>query len=322
MKKLLYYVIDYLNIDSIIGTYFRKSKSLVRLIPPYEFYSGDRRKRIKINGVKFIIEPRDLVQHILLKPDVLNTEDYGLKYLMCCLEKYKDSNVVVFDIGSNCGQFSLLGSDEIEDRFPNMKVSFHAFEPNPFVFKRLTQNYKLNQHLESNIKFFNKGIGSKEEFLEIQMPLRNSGAGSLLRNYQNEPNEVHLVEIIRLDEHVRSQEIKELIVFLKIDVEGFEPMVLTGASELIKSNLPDIYIEMGQGYEKQKFIFNFLREIGYELFADINSELSIVNHENEDSFIRDGGLYNVLARPSDSLKKQCTIRVGDFSEITKFDSEN
>ena len=128
------------------------------------------------------------------------------------------------------------------------------------------------------------------------MPLRNSGAGSLLRNYQNEPHEIHLVDIISLDEYIKEEKLANYdVCFLKIDVEGFENNVLIGASDLIDKNSPDIYIEMGQGEDGQKFIINFLKQKNYTLFAEIKTRLTKITDANEDSFIRMTELYNIFA---------------------------
>jgi FkbM family methyltransferase len=237
----------------------------------------------------------------LLKPNVKKVENYGIEYLIKQARNYKDEPVVVFDIGANCGQFSLLCMSEVKRKFPHTKISIHAFEPNPYVFERLNQNLELNKKLADNIKHFQKGIGEKKATLEIQMPLRNSGAGSLLRNYEHEPNEIHLVDIVSLDEHISKELITEKVAFLKIDVEGFEPKVLMGANKTISNNLPDIYIEMGQSEPIQKFIFNYLRERNYKIFAEIGTSLTPVTEANETYFINEISLYNVFATCSETF---------------------
>lgn len=303
MKKIIFTIIDLFNIDSLISSYFRNSAFLIRLIPDPLFYNQSTKKKIKVNGINFIIEPSDLVQYALFKPKLVNTEMYGIQYLLVQAPDYGKAKNLIFDIGANCGQFSLLTLSYLKEKFPDLSFTIHSFEPNPYVFERLSGNIKENANIAENIKCFKKGIGNESATLQIQMPLRNSGAGSLLRNYQHEPNETHSVDIISLDEHVKKEGLTEYkICFLKIDVEGFEPQVLKGANDTITNFLPDIYIEMGQDEDKQRFIINFLKGKNYILYAEVESGFVKITDSNELGFIRESGLYNIFATCSENFK--------------------
>ena len=254
MKKIIFSLVDFFNIDSFISSYFRKSAFLIKLIPNSSFYNKTKIKKIRVNGIKFILEPSDLAQHILLKPDIVNTEMYGIQYLIKKALNYVGEKKLIFDIGANCGQFSLLATANLRQVYPDISFTIHSFEPNPYVFERLSRNIRENILIAQNIKCFNKGIGKERGTLQIQMPFRNSGAGSLLRNYQNEPHETHLVDIISLDEYIKEEKLANYdVCFLKIDVEGHGYEVLEGLGDKInKIKAIQIETESKVCFENQK----------------------------------------------------------------------
>ncbi len=58
--------------------------------------------------MKFILEPGDLAQHILFKPNVVNPEMYGIQYLINQVTRHEKEKVIIFDIGANWGQLAYL----------------------------------------------------------------------------------------------------------------------------------------------------------------------------------------------------------------------
>jgi uridine kinase len=73
-------------------------------------------------------------------------------------------------------------------------------------------------------------------------------------------------KIIRLDDYYK--DIKN-IDFIKIDVEGYEALVIEGAFELIKKFKPYLYVEVGWGTNHPTWEYNYeiykkLFEIGYK----------------------------------------------------------
>ena len=300
IKTIIWKIVDGLNLDSLISSKFRKNRFLIKFIPDSSFYADSRRKKITIEGVNFELNPSDLVQHVLFKPKLLTVGDYGIHhFLQQVKNKYHNhKEIFVLDIGANCGQFCLLFASFFRKHHPDKKVTIHAFEPNPYVFNLLSKNLSLNKSLSQGIKPIEKGLGENESLLEIQMPYRNSGAGSLLRNYQHEPNVTASVEITSIDHYFEKDSLTNKIHFLKIDVEGFEPMVLKGGDQTIQKFQPDLYIEMGQDEESQKFIYSFLWEKGYNIYAELDGSLIEVSDKNESLLIKESGLYNIFATTS------------------------
>jgi len=308
MKELIWIIVDKLNLDSLFSSSFRNNRLLNKFIPPSSYYGRYREKKIKIIGTNFIVNPSDLVQHTLLKPDLRIPEYYGIdKFIYGANCKYKENKVVVFDIGANCGQFSLLCIANFLREFPNKEIIIYAFEPNPFVYQLFLRNLKQNKYFEKYVKVLNVGLGESETSLTIQMPYRNSGAGSLLRNYEHEENLTTAVKIISMDQFcIQANDLKN-INFMKIDVENFEPYVLKGGEETISRYLPDIYIEMGQKEEIQQFIFDYLWGKGYNLYAELKDQFISLNEFNNKEIMVKNGLYNVFATTSTELFKDFPI---------------
>lgn len=110
-------------------------------------------------------------------------------------------------------------------------------------------------------------MGKEKSTLELQIPLRNSGAGSLVRNYEHEPHEKYEIEIVSVDDSFLNNETP--VKFMKIDVENFEYFVLTGANQTIRKYKPAIYLEIsGKEKNARNEIVDFLRERGYSLFTE------------------------------------------------------
>jgi FkbM family methyltransferase len=297
MKKIIWTIIDKLNLDAYAITYQRKNKFLNRLIPPTTYYSFNTEKNIKVNDVEFTIKPRDMVQHKLLKPNIRFPEVYGIDLFMKKLEDLKyDEPLTVFDIGSNCGQFSLLFTSLFLSKYPGKKIQVHCFEANPYTYKYLERNFAKNPSLSLSITKNNIGIGEEKGKLTIQMPKRNSGAGSLVRDYQNEENVTAEVNIQSLDEYFDNNQKLKQVNFMKIDVEDFEPFVLRGAQNIIEKFSPDLYMESGQDYESQMFIYRYLWHHSYTIYAESKTkELTQITEKNVEDWANKHDFFNIYA---------------------------
>ena len=232
---------------------------LQKLLPDRTFYKAHDKKTIIRHGVRFIVTPADFSQWLLFVDRTDTHVSAAVKAL-----KNKEKKGLILDIGANCGNFSLIMAQTIKKKGWDKEVI--AFEPNPIVFSKFTANLALNQQLSSVVSVVNKGVGQEKSQLELQLPLRNSGAGSLVRNYEHEPHEKHLVDIVKLDDFFADN--NKPIEFMKIDVENFEYFVLQGANQLIGRNKPAIYLEMGKGQLHQNEIFIFFQQHGYELYGE------------------------------------------------------
>lgn len=250
------------------------SPLIKRLIPGPEYY-GAQLRTIRRHGVRFRVKPSDLSQWFMFA-------DHNDDHVQAATGTISGDNPgVILDIGANIGHFSLLMATKI--RGGGRKIL--AFEPNPAVYAMLRQNISLNPSLHGIVETHNFGLGKDDATLNLSMPRRNSGAGTLLHDYDNEPHDTYEVKIKRLDDVVR-----EPVAFIKLDVEGFECQVLTGGSGLLNKYHPPVYFESGSQQPGQRDVFTLLASYGYSFFYN-GSRI-----EPDEKTLRGmSGIANVLA---------------------------
>lgn len=133
---------------------------------------------------------------------------------------------VFFDVGANVGAYTLLASGIT-------KATSLAFEPSLETIALLRENVKLNK-LEHLVNCINVGIGKKKDVLWF-----TTNQDTTNHFLYNEDKETESIQIETLDSYQFHPSL------LKIDVEGFESDVLSGAVNILKSNeLKAIIIEL------------------------------------------------------------------------------
>ena len=126
------------------------------------------------------------------------------------------SDSIVFDVGSYIGEYSRI----INDKY---KSKCYGFEP----VKELYQKSLVNEN--DDIKFFNFGLGSTNEFIEITN--LDNGSSFLLDGSNKE-----LCEMRNITDVINELDI-ENIDLMKLNVEGGEFDIL---ENMIESNILDI----------------------------------------------------------------------------------
>lgn len=116
-----------------------------------------------------------------------------------------------------------------------------GFEPEPENFKLFKINVMLNA-LDERIQCFNVALGANDdESLEFELSEDNFGDHRVrISNsdglYNESNRQTLLVKSGRLDTLLEASDPSELMLW--IDVQGFEGLVLEGASKLVKSLIP------------------------------------------------------------------------------------
>jgi len=192
-----------------------------------------------------------------------SSEKTGEKYFLKALKNLDIQ--VALDIGANVGEYSRLLIDEL-----NCKVI--AFEPMDYGCKELSR-VKLN-HPEK-LNFFQIALSDKDESKEISY---SKGLGELatlvesnmeLNFVSNQNTEKMLIQASRLDSIQQVYpELFPRVDFIKIDVEGHEYAVITGANETISKFKPKlIQIEFN--------IYNLFAEISLLKIAKLLPDYSL-----------------------------------------------
>ena len=157
------------------------------------------------------------------------------------------------DIGANCGIYTVLGC------LSNRSLHVIAVEPTDGPISALRRNAALN------------GVAERTTALQIAVGSQ-SGRVSFFRaedatmsslgtsGYQGQRGEVIEVECCTLDELV--SQLNVVPDLLKIDVEGHEHEVLSGASDVLKRMRPRIILEANPG-DRSDLVSDILESSGY-----------------------------------------------------------
>ena len=182
--------------------------------------------------------------------------------LYCGLQDYEDMFFLLHflrredlfvDIGANIGSYTVLAGAHV-----GAKVI--AFEPFPYAYQLLRDNISIN-HMENHVTVLNVALGAKKGTIDF------TALADTPRNHVATPGEDNTIQVeVEVLDHVLKSDFPFL---LKIDVEGFETEVLSGAiNTLSNANLKAIIIELNgsgsrYGYDEDK-IHNNLLAFGLE----------------------------------------------------------
>lgn len=183
---------------------------------------------------------------------------YEKKELMM-LKKLLPEGSSAYDIGANIGYYTIYLCNAIKCR----KV--FAFEPSPREHEQLVNNVKRNGCSNAEIRQF--ALGDRDGVIDLYLAQSNFGKNSVTE-IQEGGNKVQ-VKMFSLDS---LEEVKQYAPdFIKLDVEGAEPLVLRGAAETILRAKPIILYE-SWAFESAAFAngkceaTDILSSYGYQFF--------------------------------------------------------
>jgi FkbM family methyltransferase len=167
---------------------------------------------------------------------------------------------IVADVGANQGLYTLwLARVATEGRI-------YAFEPDPELFRCLENNVLQNRL--PNVSTIQAAAGDRSGALVFTANQLNRGDNRISRKALEDPG-AKLVQAVTLDEIISSQRLD----LLKIDVQGFELEVLSGAQKTLTSN-PNLTIlfefwpyGLRQAGHQPVELWNLLREAGFTIAA-------------------------------------------------------
>jgi FkbM family methyltransferase len=191
-------------------------------------------------------------------------EESGEEVVVRLLRKKQTAGhtLSIFDVGANRGQFltMLLGG------LDGLPVTVHAFEPSAVTFALLKEGHGSDSRLHLN----NLALGRAPGEMTLYSNEDASGIASLykrrLDHFELAMTQSESVRVETLDAYCATHAI-EHIDLLKIDVEGNELDVLTGARELLRKGAIDlITFEFGGcNIDARNFLqdfFYFFSELG------------------------------------------------------------
>lgn len=174
--------------------------------------------------------------------------------------------MIFLDIGANHGFFSLLAARRVGGR-----GAVIAFEPSPRELRRLHAHLLLNRCWNVRVEPLALGRDDARERLFV-CERRESGCNSLRPPAVDGPLREVTVEVTSLDGYLRRRGLAGAD-FVKLDVEGAELDVLSGAAGLLSGReRPPILCEIADirtrpwGYEGVR-IYDLLEAYGYRWHA-------------------------------------------------------
>ena len=189
---------------------------------------------------------------------------------------------VVLDVGANIGYYTVIFSKLVG---PSGKI--FAFEPTKHFGDVLKQNIRAN-HLE-NIEIVNVGLSNKRQKLSIDIgpssaTLHSPAEFDVIIDHEEIP-------LLTLNDFVRLRQL-EKIDFIKIDIDGHEPLFFEGAWEVLDKYSPVVIFEVSHlhylqaGFTAWDF-YDSVNAKGYRFFhEDDFSEIT-----SRETFLRKCGNF-------------------------------
>jgi FkbM family methyltransferase len=222
----------------------------------------------------------------IISKEIFVNEEFDLQKLIKTLnflnKKSKIKNL--YDIGANIGSICIPAVKR------NLVESAFAVEPVFKNFQLLKINIILN-NLEEKIKSFNIALSSKDDQnLDMELASDNSGDHRIrlkqLRSnlYDEEMRKIEKVKTKKFDTLFQNLNGNSDLVW--IDTQGFEPIILSGAQNLLKSKTP-IVLEFWPYGLKRNDLWKQMRKTieMFNYFSDLSEEkinLKKINKENLD----------------------------------------
>jgi FkbM family methyltransferase len=150
---------------------------------------------------------------------------------------------LIIEIGANVGVYTVF-LDSLT-KLPGSKLAkIIAFEPSPEAFRRLLQNLEVNK--AQNVQAVQAAIAPKSGIQPFFEPAGHLTNGSFVREFAAlfsesiTETEVVAIGVGELEKYLSGAR-KALI---KIDAEGFEPVIIASMGTLITKYQPDLLIEV------------------------------------------------------------------------------
>jgi len=161
--------------------------------------------------------------------------DVAKDEIMRLFKPYIRTGDTVIDAGASLGDHATTYAELVG---PTGRVL--AFEPNPLAFECL----KWNMLRHPQVFCYNFALGCLEGGVEFERDA-NAGASHIMGDGKTD-SESPLVNVTTLD--AMAMEVITRCDFIHLDAEGYEPLILDGAANLIRAFRPVLAIEICHGH--------------------------------------------------------------------------
>lgn len=232
--------------------------------------------------------------------------------LVHCINRLVSPGQVCIDIGAHKGFFTLLFAQKVG---PSGKV--FAFEPDFRAVNYLQENVNRN-NFTSIVKLYQIALGDRDDVCDIYLTSHLGNTSLFPNKYAAEQvSQKYVVRMQRLDSILNQVELPSDVLFVKIDAEGSELLILKGMELTIKKFYPIIWLEINRpsllaGGFSDTQIEKFLRENNYQIyrftyyfdkFLRIRFLLVPINSFSEGN----NEIFDILAYPLEKLDQQKSL---------------
>lgn len=187
-------------------------------------------------------------------------------------------DIVFIDVGANEGFVSLLAcSSALKTQ---QTIHAHCFEPNPTAFRVLITNSSLNS-FRMTLNDFALGDNRSSGVLTLGTEPSDSTLVSGGFSYVSTVGQEQ-VGIETLDAYCSEHSLVPTVI--KIDVEGYEPYVLKGASQVLEQVRPYLIVEINSrtlsaGGNSAADLLDLLDRYGYQSFHINHSQAGLLKDD-------------------------------------------
>jgi len=193
------------------------------------------------------------------------------------------------DAGANKGVYTYF--------LAGLSRHVYAYEPNPKIFGLLRRSVR-----RSNVTLRPIALSDVTGEDRLIVPRRKGGYSNQLATLRKDKFEGEILELPVETRRLDDEEVGE-VGFIKIDVEGFERNVLTGAARTLEKMRPILLVEIEEAHTKEPIeeTLGFVCGLGYEgLFLLRNrlhrlAQFDPLRHHRKPG--PDGYVYNFIFLP-------------------------
>jgi FkbM family methyltransferase len=211
--------------------------------------------------------------------------DYHEPLEFAFLDRFLESEMICIDVGANIGMYSLFMAKRTRQVI--------AFEPQAEAMFRFRDS--INTNRLSNITTITKAVSKKSGKLALNFTGDDS-AKTYTTTVCESKETITLVDVISLDGYLKENHIKRLD-YLKIDAEGAEQDILSGAQKTLIKYRPLAQVEIAPEFKNRSgqsgFDFKaFFDNLQYTLYFIHPDTLTLIQGEG----------WNSIAVPNEKIK--------------------
>ncbi len=284
VTKFVHWIVFFFQAEEFF-LYLRKIHPIfIKFIPLPVYYKNKKAAIVTRNKVVFRLDRNDFMQWSIYSDQIDLSWKTALPFI--------SDKTTIIDVGANCGAFSLpIAKHATLNGIKNFNVL--SIEPNPYAIKNLSYNLSLNPKLKDIVTICEFAAGNENDFCSIEFNHNNSGAASVSKKTNS------TIPLRRIDDYVKENKVDN-ITFIKIDIEGWEPEAIKGATQTISKFKPALFIEMTNAWFENhnsscEEIINLLLKYGYDLFVEVDEVL--IQYSKSKGLLSNLFQYNLFAKP-------------------------